>query len=130
MAHLDLLAGVLAPVFVIFPFHFFPFALALQPSLSSSSLSEDHSLFLYISRIDPPFPSLLSSVFFASCGSSGSPFIFSLSLPGSLHSFSSSLHIVSAISLSCDRRYMSEGPSRSTVTETQSMVGVGTAGND
>lgn len=73
MAHLDLLAGILAPVFVIFPFHFFPFAMALQPSLSSSSLSEDHSLFLYISCIDPLFLSHLSSVFFASWPPAGAP---------------------------------------------------------
>lgn len=73
MAHLDLLAGVLAPVFVIFPSHFIPFAMALQPSLSSSSLSEDHSLFLYISCMDPLFLSLLASVFFASWPPAGAP---------------------------------------------------------
>lgn len=91
-AHLDLLAGIPAPVFVIFPFHFFPFAMALQASLSSSSLSEDLSLsihFLYGSSF-PFTPVMWILCLLTSCGSTKSPFIFSLFLPGSLHSFSSS----------------------------------------
>lgn len=91
-AHLDLLPGIPAPVFVIFPFHFFPFAMALQPSLSSSSLSEDLSLsihFLYGSSF-PFTPVMWILCLLTSCGSTKSPFIFSLLLPGSLHSFSSS----------------------------------------
>lgn len=49
MAHLDLLAAVLAPVFVIFPFHFFPLQwLSNLPSLLQASLKTTLSFYTFL----------------------------------------------------------------------------------
>lgn len=104
MAHLDLLAGILAPLFVFSLSTSSPLQWLSNPlSLLQASLKTTLSIhFLYGSSFSFT-PVMCILCLLTSCGSTELPFIFSLLLPSSLHSFSSSPHLaVSMIILGCD----------------------------